>query len=104
MPTTVYTPLIERKVIIDHSRPMIELLIGDLRSLEGRYSNVGEQVASLREAPARYSTLQRPVQSLTLDFARSLTVICRALETLAADTADHDHEFTVSLKSLPRQL
>ena len=104
MAATVYTPLIERKVIIDHSRPMIELLIGDLKTLEGRYSNIGEKIAALREAPARYSTLQLPVQCLMLDLSRALTVIRRALETLAADTADHDHEFSVSLRSLPRQV
>jgi len=104
MTATAYTPLIERKVIIDHSRPMIELLIGDLRSIEDKYSDVGKQVETLREAPARYSTLQRPVQCLMLDLSRTITVIRRALETLAADTADHDHEFTVSLRSLPRQV
>jgi len=104
MPATVYTPLIERKVIIDHSKPMVEILISDLHGLEDRYSNVGEQLEAIREGPSRYSTLQLPVQSLTLDMARALTLIRRALEALSAGLSDHEHEFSVSLRSLPRQV
>jgi len=104
MPATVYTPLIERKVIIDHGQPMIELLIHDLMVLEGRYSNIGEQLERVREGPVRYSTLQHPVQSLMLDLSQALTVIRRSLEILASNVHDHEHEFSISLRSLPRQV
>jgi hypothetical protein len=102
MPATVYTPTIERKVIIDHSKPMVDIVIEDLRSIADRWSNVGEQVQALRENPARYSTLQRPVQWLMLDLSRFMSTTIRALDILAADVADHQHEFTTSVQSRPR--
>ena len=103
MPATVYTPVIERKVIIDHSQPMVDLVIDDLRSIAARWSNVGEQVEAVREAPARYSTLQQPVQKLMLTVSLFMTMTIRALDILAADVADHQHEFTTSVRSGPRQ-
>lgn len=102
MPATVYTPTIERKVIFDHSKPMVELLIEDLRSIAQRWSNVGEQIETVRESPARYSTLQRPVIFLMMDTSRFMSKTIEALDSLAADVADHQHEFTTSVHSRSR--
>jgi ribosomal protein S2 len=102
MAQTEFVPLIERKVIIDHTRPMIDVQIDDLRQLEARYENIGQKLEQLRIGPARYSSLQRPVQALMLDMGQTLTVIRRALEALADTVQDHQHEFSVSLRSQPR--
>ena len=99
---TEYTPIITRKVIIQHGPSMVEVLIHDLEVLESRNANVGEQLEAIREGPVRYSTLAAPLQSLKLDFSLFCTKTRECLEALAADLHDHEHEFSVSVQSQPR--
>lgn len=104
MPATEFVPLIQRKVIIDHSIPMASVYISDLKSIAERYSNVGDQLEAIREGPVRYSTLQRPLQSLILDFYRTVTTTIRCLEAIDANQRDHNHEFCVTMSSVPRRV
>lgn len=102
MPVTVYTPTIERKVIIDHSKPMIDITLDDLRVIQQRWANVGEKLEALREAPARYSALRHPIGDVMFDLSQFLTLTVRALDIMAADIQDHQHEFITAVRSGPR--
>ena len=102
MPTTEFVPLIERKVIMDHSVPMTEVTLSDLRALAERWSTVGEHLVKLREGPVRYSNLYPALQALMLDFTRLLNLTIDCLSILDGRLKDHEHEFTVSLQSSPR--
>lgn len=100
--STEFVPLLQRKVIINHGKPMTELLISDLKTIAGRWDDIGQQLYAIREGPVRYSTLQRPLQATMLDFALFMRRTISTFEALLEDNREHQHEFQVELRSVPR--
>jgi hypothetical protein len=101
MPKTTYTPVVERRVVINHGPEMLDVCISELRQLEDRYAQVGEYLEGLREGPVRYSTLQRPVQHLLLDVAHLVRTLCRTVAEIHRELDEHQHQFTVAMVATP---
>ena len=98
---TTYTPVVERRVVINHGPELLDVCLSELRQLEGRYSQVGEYLEGLREGPVRYSTLQRPVQHLLLDVAHLVRTLCRTVAEIQRELDEHQHQFTVAMVAAP---